>query len=70
MLYCMLLHLKMLQWVLALELELVYGIGQCPHTLWDMPIPHSNGLDFSLLFAIVLGSDFPIPYEMNSAFTL
>ena len=35
-----------------------------PHTLWDRPIPHSNGLDFSLLFAIVLCTQhFPYPMK-------
>ena len=36
-LYCMLLHLKMLQGVLDLELELAFGIVLCP-------IPYGIGL--------------------------
>ena len=58
---CMLLHLKMLQGVLALELELAFGIG-----LW--PIPYGIGL-YHIQMVWIFHYSY-IPYETNSALTL
>ena len=60
-LYCMLLHLKMLQGVLDLELELAFGIVLCP-------IPYGIGL-YHIQMVWIFHYSY-IPYETNSALAL